>query len=123
MRMGQNQLVELQSLRKQITKLEKRVLKQQKKLLALPGKFGFRTVGDFVDALKSAASAAGNTFEAARVSSPRKRAKITPEVKAQVKALVGEGKKAGEIATKIGISVPSVANIKKELGLVKKRKG
>lgn len=121
--MGQNQFVELQMLRKQIAKLEKGVVKQQKKLLALPAKFGFRTIGDFVDALKSAASAAGSTFETARVSGSRRRAKITPEVKAQVKALVGEGKKAGEIAAKLGISVPSVANIKKELGLVKKRKG
>jgi hypothetical protein len=121
--MGQNKFTDLQTLRKQIAKLEKEVVKQQKKLLSLPGKYGFRTVGDFVAALKSAASAAGQTFEAARVKGTGKRAKITPEIKSQVKALVGEGKTGGEIAAKLGISVPSVANIKKELGLVKKRKG
>lgn len=121
--MGQNKFTELQSLRKQIARLEKGVVKQQKKLLALPGKYGFRTVGDFVAALKSAASAAGVKSEQGNIKGAGKRAKITPEIKAQVKTAVAEGKTAGEIATKLGISVPSVANIKKELGLVKKRKG
>jgi len=120
--MAKNKFFELESLRKQVTALEKKLGKQQKKLLALPGKFGFRTVGDFVAAVKSAASAAGTTFENARSKSAGTRAKITPEIKAQVKTLALEGKTALEIATTTGISVPSVANIKKELGLVKKRK-
>ena len=51
----------------------------------------------------------------------RKRAKITPELKAQVKAAVEAGKTGGAIAKELGISLPSVQNIKKEFGLVKKR--
>ncbi len=53
---------------------------------------------------------------------PRTRAKITPETKEKVRALVAEEKTGAEIAKALGISLPSVQNIKKELGLVKKRK-
>jgi hypothetical protein len=51
-----------------------------------------------------------------------KRARITPELKAQVKALVEAGKTGAVIAKELGISLPSVQNIKKEFGLVKARK-
>jgi hypothetical protein len=50
-----------------------------------------------------------------------KRARITPELKAQVKTLVEAGKTGAVIAKELGISLPSVQNIKKEFGLVKKR--
>jgi hypothetical protein len=51
-----------------------------------------------------------------------KRARITPELKAQVKASVEAGKTGAVIAKELGISLPSVQNIKKEFGLVKARK-
>jgi hypothetical protein len=51
-----------------------------------------------------------------------KRARITPELKAQVKILVEAGKTGTVIAKELGISLPSVQNIKKEFGLVKARK-
>jgi DNA-binding CsgD family transcriptional regulator len=38
-----------------------------------------------------------------------------------VKAAVEAGRTGAQIAKEFGISVPSVQNIKKELGLVKKR--
>ena len=47
---------------------------------------------------------------------------ITAETKAKVKALTEAGKTGAEIAAAVGISVPSVQNIKKELGLTKARK-
>ncbi|WP_438483173.1 helix-turn-helix domain-containing protein [Oleiharenicola lentus] len=119
--MGQNHILQIEKYQKQIAKLEKQMAKQSRKLLSLPGKFGFKTVGDFVGAVQAAASAAGTSFAKAK-SASRKRAKITPEVKAKVKSLVGDGKTGAEIAEAVGISLPSVANIKKELGLVKKRK-
>ncbi|WP_438483263.1 helix-turn-helix domain-containing protein [Oleiharenicola lentus] len=120
--MGKNKFLELETLKKQVASLEKQLIKRQRKLLALPGKFGFKTVGDFVNAIQSAGKAAGGAFQKAQASSgKRTRAKITPEIKAQVKSLVHDGKTGAEIASKLGISVPSVANIKKELGLVKKR--
>jgi hypothetical protein len=44
---------------------------------------------------------------------------ITDETRAKVKALVEAGKTGAEIAAEVGISLPSVQNIKKALGLVK----
>ena len=51
----------------------------------------------------------------------RKRATITDEIRAEVKKLVGAGKTGGEIARSVGISLPSVQNVKKALGLVRKK--
>ena len=52
----------------------------------------------------------------------RTRAVITDETRANVKKLVEEGKSGAAIARELGISLPSVQNIKKALGLVKARK-
>ena len=52
----------------------------------------------------------------------RRRAKITNETRTQVKKLVEAGKTGAEIAKTVGISLPSVQNIKKALGLVQSRK-
>ena len=52
----------------------------------------------------------------------RTRAVITDETRANVKKLVEEGKLGAAIAEELGISLPSVQNIKKVLGLVKARK-
>jgi hypothetical protein len=51
----------------------------------------------------------------------RTRAVITDETRAQVKKMVDSGKTGAEIAQTLKISVPSVQNIKKALGLVKER--
>ena len=56
-----------------------------------------------------------------KVAGRRTRAKITDDTRAEVKRLVAEDKTGAEIATMLGISLPSVQNIKKALGLVKKR--
>jgi hypothetical protein len=50
-----------------------------------------------------------------------KRARITDEAKLQVKVLSEQGKTGAEISKLLGISAPSVQNIKKALGLVKAR--
>ena len=46
---------------------------------------------------------------------------ITDDTRAQVKKMVESDKTGAEIAKALGISLPSVQNIKKALGLVKKR--
>jgi len=51
-----------------------------------------------------------------------KRAKITPELKADVVKAIKEGGTGTQIAKQFGISVPSLHNIKKEAGLVTPRK-
>ena len=118
--MTKNTFLQLEKYRAKVAELEKEVALRQKKLLALPGRFGFRTVGDMIGALEAAASAAGGAFRKARVKSRRKRTKITAGVRANVKSLVGEGLTGAAVAKKLGISVASVQNIKKKLGLVRK---
>ena len=48
-------------------------------------------------------------------------AKITDQTRSEVKKLVEGGKTGAEIAKALKISLPSVQNIKKALGLVKAR--
>jgi len=54
-------------------------------------------------------------------SAPRKRARITDEIVAKVKDLIEKGKSGAATSKAAGISLPSVGNIKKRLGLTKKR--
>ncbi len=120
--MGQNKLQELAKYQQKVAALEKELGKAQRKLLALPGKFGFKSVGELIEALRAAEKGGGPAPKAKSAKAGRrKRAKITPEVKAKVKAMASDGKTGAEIARAVGISLPSVQNIKKELGLVKKR--
>jgi DNA invertase Pin-like site-specific DNA recombinase len=51
----------------------------------------------------------------------RRRAKITEETRAAVRKLVESNKTGAAIAKELKISLPSVQNIKKSLGLVKAR--
>lgn len=117
-------LKKIEKYKKEIARLLAVVNKQNRKLLALPAKHGYRSMDEFIAALKAAGSGAGGKTEKTKLSGgkTRKRAKITPEIKSKVKELSNGGKTAVEIAKATGISVPSVANIKRELGLVKKRK-
>lgn len=113
--------------RQQVAALEQKLSRGNRKLLVLPAKYGFKSMDAFIAALQQAAgssrgAANGTESTVSRVSRKR-RAKITPETKQQVKALVKDGKTGSEIAKALSISLPSVQNIKKELGLVKPRKG
>jgi hypothetical protein len=51
----------------------------------------------------------------------RKRSVITDDTRTSVKKMVEAGKTGSQIAKSLGISLPSVQNIKKALGLVKAR--
>jgi hypothetical protein len=86
-------------------------------LRTLPGKHGFGSMAAFIKELRRAEKGGGT-----RGTGRRKRAKITPETKQKVKALVAAKKTGKKIAAQLGISLPSVQNIKRELGLVKKRR-
>jgi hypothetical protein len=92
-----------------------------KQLAALPAKHGFDSLASFIKALKGAA---GGKRKGAKVGGKkrRKRAVITAATRAEVKKLVGAGKTGAAIAKSVGISLPSVQNIKKALGLVQARK-
>jgi len=115
---------QLQAAKAKVAALEQSIAKARtQKLANLPAQLGFASVADLIDALKQIAGGrkAGKTAKAGKSGKRAKRAKITPEVKDKVKEAVKAGKTGAAIAKDLGISLPSVQNIKKELGLVKKR--
>jgi hypothetical protein len=118
------QLTEYQT---KIDALKKAIASQLKNdLSSLHTKYGFETPLDLIKAIKASAGGKRPGRVAKATSSAgkkkRKRAKITPEMKQKLKGLVDAGKTGTVIAKTLGISLPSVQNIKKELGLVKARK-
>lgn len=133
-----DQIAELEKAKAKLAQAEAKLSADRVAALAkLPADYGYADLNSFIKALKDAAAKAGKSkgkrgkaaAKAAKapkaVKAPKagkgKRAKITDEVKAQVKALAESGKTGLEIAKALGISQPSVQNIKKALGLVKAR--
>ncbi len=116
-------LKELEAARAKLVSLESQVRAElSKEFAAFPAKYGFESAEAFVDAVRAATGVrrgcvAGKSAGGKR----RRRAVITDETRNQVKKLVDAGKTGAEIAKQVGISLPSVQNIKKALGLVKKR--
>ena len=127
-----NQIKEIEAARAKIAALEKSVeAAMNKELAALPGKYGFVSFKAFAKAVKTAVGSAGKGRAGAKSSAEpavagakkrRTRAVITDATRADVKKLVEAGKSGGAIAKALKISLPSVQNIKKALGLVKPRK-
>jgi len=125
-----DQIQDLNAARAKVAELEKIIAAQlNQELISLPGKYGYSDMNEFIAALKAVAG----TRRKSRVGSAasksdsgngdrRKRATITDAVRANVKRLVEEGKTGAEVAQELGISLPSVQNIKKSLGLVRQSK-
>ena len=106
-------------------------------LAALPSSYGYPTLAAFIKAVRAAASAPApkngrkakaktkakaNAKPAKKGKKPRrKRAVITDETRAEVKKLVEAGQTAIQIANAVNVSIPTVHNIKRALGLVKAR--
>lgn len=121
-----DKIKELEALKQKAAELEAAVADERNRaLMALPKQYGYDNVDDFMDALLAA-----NGRNRRRGRPPgsgvgkkrRQRAVITEETRAQVKKMVEAGKTGGDIAKTLGISLPSVQNIKKALGLVRERK-
>jgi hypothetical protein len=95
-------------------------------LSSLHKKYGFESPLALIKAIRASAGGKrpGRVAKAAAKGGKkkRKRAKITPEMKHKLKGMVESGKTGTVIAKSLGISLPSVQNIKKELGLVKARR-
>ncbi len=124
------QIKELEETKAKILTLEKSIAKGlHKELASLHIKYGFDSINEFTRALKAAAgsgsSAKGRRGKAAKAGGAkpkrRRRAVITDETRASVKKLVESGKTGSQVSKALGISLPSVQNIKKALGLVKAR--
>jgi DNA invertase Pin-like site-specific DNA recombinase len=121
-------LKELAATRAKLASLEQAVQSElNQELASLPASFGFRSVDEFVQAVRSASGdrRRGPGRPPGKRGGPgkkrRHRAVITDATRSQVKKLVDAGKTGTQIAKEVGISLPSVQNIKKALGLVKKR--
>ena len=120
---------ELEAAKAKVEELEQKItVERTAELAALPAKFGYENVSAFLKAVRAAAGGSPSRRRARRTKTAgkpkkktRKRAKITDETRAEVKKLVEAGKPGVEIAQTLGISLPSVQNIKKALGLVKAR--
>lgn len=135
-----DKIKELEAARAKLANLEQSIADElNKELAALPAKYGFESTAAFVQAVQGATGGARRgrkpgSKAKAKAQAPAKggkggpgkkrrtRAVITDDTRAQVKKLVGDGKTGGEIAKALSISLPSVQNIKKALGLVTKRK-
>lgn len=124
-----DKIKELEAARAKLAALEKGIAAElNQELAALPAKYGFADAASFISAVKAATGGGGKRGRpAAAAAQPttrrrRKRAKITDETRAQVKKMVQEEKTGKEIAAALGISLPSVQNIKTALGLVQKKK-
>ena len=122
---------ELQALQAKAVTLQAAIEAERNvELASLPGKYGFDSAAAFIQAVRNAERANGprpslKKKGAAKATGPtgtRKRAKITPAIKTKVSVAVKAGTSGAAIARSLGISLPSVHNIKKELGLVKVRK-
>ena len=136
-----NKLKELVEARAKLASLEQSIAAELKAELAgLPAQYGYESVADFLAAVKAASGARrGRKPGKAKAKEPaappasaapkakaggkkrRTRAVITDATRADLKKLVAAGKTGSEIAKALKISLPSVQNIKKALGLVKKR--
>ena len=137
--MFNDQLAKIEKAKAEIAAAEAKLAADRVTALAkLPGDFGYDNLNAFIKAVKAAYGKGGKAAKvkgkpgrkpkaAGAPKAPKakggkgKRAKITDEIKAQVKALAEQGKTGQEIAKALGISAPSVQNIKKAFGLVKAR--
>ena len=123
-----DKIAQLTKSRAALIALERSVEKEiENGLAALPAQFGFDSVAAFVKAVKRAAKGAKSAGLTPRKSAKsakstkRTRVKMTDEIRAKVKTLVKSGKTGAEIAKEVGISIATVHNTKKALGLVRKK--
>jgi hypothetical protein len=123
--MLENHIKELEAAKAKVAELESAILTERHQaLISLPTQMGYSGVEELITALREANRGNKNTGKAKKSTLKEgagRRAKITAEVRAEVKQLVEAGKSGAEIAAAVGISLPSVQNIKKQLGLVKAR--
>lgn len=84
--------------------------------------YGFDTVAELIKAIR-AAGGARRGRPAKKTGRHRKHARITTEMREQIRTALRAGKTGGEVAASFGVSLPSVYLIKKASGLVKARKG
>jgi len=100
----------LEEYKNKIAELEAEIEAERiQKLATLHESVGLASTADLIEALQSLGSKAKKG----------KRARITPAMKEQIGKALKSGEKGSAVARQFGVSVPTIQNIKKELGLVK----
>jgi len=121
-----HKIKQLEATKAKLARLEKSVAAAlHRELASLPGAYGFDSLDTFIKALRTAIGAGRGRKPgrpAKKAGKRRRRAVITDATRAAVKKLSEAGKTGAQIAKELKISLPSVQNIKKALGLVKARK-
>lgn len=110
-----NATKQINQLKDKISKLEASIARD---LASLPAQFGFPNARSFTRAVAEACHVQPGKTGA---TGKRFRAVIDESTHAMVRISVKEGLTGGQIAKRCGISLPSVNNVKKALGLVKPR--
>ena len=110
-------LKKIESYKSRIAALESKLFGELSKL---PARYGFSDAEEFVSAVRQASRTSPKAGKAGK-RKRKPRAKITDATRQKVKSLVAAKKTSAAIAKELNISVPSVQNIKKALGLVKAR--
>jgi hypothetical protein len=105
---------------KKAAALESRIAKELgKEFLQLPTFYGFDSVQQFVDAVvKAHAGTPKGKAGGTAASKKRKRATITDAVRVKVGKMIKAGASGSKIAKAVGISLPSVYNIKAALKML-----
>jgi hypothetical protein len=118
------QLLELNAAKAKVAQLEAEIAGElHRSFVDLPSQFGFNDTTSFLAAVQAAAGSTMRRGRKAMAKATRRtRATITAGTHSAVKKLVKAGKTGSVIAAELGISVPSVQNIKKALGLVRASK-
>jgi hypothetical protein len=122
-------LVALQKAEEQVAELRKKAAAQRgDRLKDLHTALGFGARSELIDALSALDGRRGAPGRPGRpaangASGKRRRARITPAMRADVVKAIKAGDAAGAVAKRFVISIQSVQNIKKEAGLVRARKG
>ncbi len=118
-----DKIKQLEATKAKLARLEKSVAAQlHKELARLPEAYGFESLDTFIKTLKAVVAGKPGPRPRPPGRKRRRRAVITDATRASVKKLAAAGKTGAQIAREVGISLPSVQNIKKSLGLVKARK-
>jgi hypothetical protein len=120
---------QLAAYKAKVEKLEKTISDERAALLRrLHVEAGFASRDELIDALRGLGGGGKRGPKPGKKAGKgggrrKKRAKITAELRDQIIAAVKAGGTGNAVASKYGVSLPTVQNIKRDAGLTKKRKG
>jgi hypothetical protein len=127
-------LKQLQKKEAELEDLRRRVqAEQRKRLVSLHDELGFRSTEELVSALRAASGGGAarvprrspTAVARAAAAGPRdsKHARLSVDMRKQIKAALTAGQKGAVVAREFGISYPTLHKIKTEMGMVTPRPG